>query len=306
MPTSDLTRRRAGSHQAAASSLLPAAARTPEILSERESDLNAEAIDTFTKAVGGRDALVDVLSVASAAPEMSRITSYLIDPRYDRWSLRRICTLAGITVADLFAAYKRALIARAHIEATKIIADKLPPVVEDVMVRAAPADVVCTLCNGLRELQPVKAGLAPITCPRCKGTGMIRSEPDLDRQKLALDLAHLTPKKGGFMIQQNQIAASASALASPGSGVLEQLQQAVGEMLFSPTRRRAMSPPLDPPIGPTPLGEPPRRDLPLEEPEPLDPDDPDGPARPDPDDDDEDDAEEPEPEPELPGETGGM
>jgi len=277
MPTRD-SRRRATSAQAAASALVPAAARTPDVLTAEEVDLNAGAIETFTKAVGGRDQLVDVLSVAASAPEIARITTYMIDPRYQRWSVRRLCTLAGITVADLFSAYKKALIARAHIEATRIIAEKLPPIVEDVMARAVPQKIVCSKCAG-------------VGCPECAGRGFSFTEPELERQKLALDLGHLTPKKAGLTIQQNQIAASAGAIAAAGGGVLEQLQQTIGEMLFNPARRRAMSPPLrvESEGGQAPVEEPTRiEDLPLSEPEP--------------DENDEDDDGEPEP----PLQTGGV
>jgi len=186
--------------------LVPAAARAPEILTEGEQHLNAGAIDTFIQLVGGRDALVDVLSVASAAPDVDRVVNYLLDPRYERWSLRRLCNMAGITVADLLAAYRKAMIAKAHVEATHIIAAKLPPVVEDVMTKAI-------------------------------------SDPTVERHKLALELGQLTERRSGLFIQQNQIQnASAASLSQAGGGALEQLQQAVGDLLFNPARRRAAAP----------------------------------------------------------------
>lgn len=232
------------------STLVPAAARAPAVLSQEELDLNADAIDTFTKAVGGRDQLIDVLSVAATAPEIDRLVNALLDPRFAKTSLRRLCTLAGLTVADLFAAYRKALIAKAHIEASHRIAAKLPPIVDDVMTRATPQPIVCAACQGTGR-QRVDGSLVP--CQICGRTGIVQSEPALDRQKLALELGQLTEKRGGLVIQQNQGVLAGSALLAQGAGALEQLQQAVGELLFSPARRRQASPAPEPVVDVTPI-----------------------------------------------------
>src|SRR5262249_56834497 len=109
------------------SPLVPAAARVPDVLSEDETQLNLEAIETFTRIVGGREALISVLSVCQVAPDVDKVVTFLMDPRYERLSLKKICYLAGLTVADLFVAYTKPLITRAHIQATHIGAAKLPP-----------------------------------------------------------------------------------------------------------------------------------------------------------------------------------
>jgi len=217
--------------------LVPAAIRAPEVLTDEETRLNLEAIETFTLAVGGRDALVNVLSIAETAPDIERVITLLIDPRYEKFSLKRLCHLSGLTVADLFAAYKKALITKAHIQATHIIASKLPPIVDDVMTRAAPVPVICPACHAEAPDKEV--------CILCRGTGAVLSEPELDRQKLALELAQLTEKKGGFVITQNQGLLAQTNLTAVGPGALEQLQQAVGDLLFSP--KATIDEPGDPP-----------------------------------------------------------
>jgi hypothetical protein len=211
--------------------LVPAAARLPDRLSDDEDALNARAVETFVKAVGGRAQLTDVLTVAGADSSLDKVTTLLLDPRYSDMSLKRLCRLAGLTVADLFAAYKRALITRVHLEATYRIASKLLPVVDDVMTRAAPQPLLCPSCQGAGVAAP-----AGSPCPTCQSTGRVQTEPDLDRQKLALELGQLVERKGGLIVQQNnnQVAASLGGTA-PGS--LEQLQQAVGEILFGDRRR---------------------------------------------------------------------
>jgi hypothetical protein len=243
-----------------ASALVPAAVRAPEIVLTRaeEEIQNGEAVELFATAVGGRAKLADVLAVAETAPEVEKVINLLLDPRYRTYSLRRLCTLTGISVAELFAAYRKALITRAHIEASHIIASRLVPIVEDVMTRAMPVPIACSACQAEEARRP--------TCPVCRGTGTTLSEPDFDRQKLALELGQLLEKKGGLTITQNQGVVAAGALAANGGGSLEQLHQAVGDLLFTPGRTRSASPyaPVsEPPVEypPAPIEEPP--DLPL-------------------------------------------
>ena len=155
--------------------------------------LNYEAVEMFAKAVGGREQLADTLAVAGTGSDIERVTTLLLDPRYASWSLARLCQVVGITVAELFASYRKALIVRAHIESVHIIASKLPPIVTDVMAKAL-------------------------------------SDPTVERHKLALELGQLLEKKGGLIVQQNNAMAANLNATAPGS--LEQLQQAVGDVLF--------------------------------------------------------------------------
>jgi len=255
----------------ATTALVPAASRAPERVTAVEEELSGLAIETFAKTVGGRDTLADVLTVAGSSPDVEKVALLLLDRRYQDWSLRRLCTLTGITVSDLFTAYRKAMIARSHIEATHVIANHTVAVVTDVMTRAAPQKAVCPKCLGTSA-----AGQGP--CPICQSSGYIQTEPDLDRQKLALELAQLTEKKGGILMQQNTIAAG--ALASTGTGALEQLHQAVGDLLYSPTRRRNSAPVVEAQIAEPPSNDLPRTDpreppWPLPTPEPEEPEEPD-------------------------------
>jgi hypothetical protein len=240
----------------APSALVPAAARAPELLTDVETELNIKAVETFTAQLGGREQLTAALAVAEGDIGVEKVLTYLLDPRYDRWSLPRICRLAGLTIADFFIAYKRAVLAKAHIEATHIIAANLPPIVEDVMRRAAPQRQVCPACAGAAD----KA----LACPTCRGAGSVQTEPDLDRQKLALELGQLTEKRGGLIVQQNQVAAT---VHNHAPGALEQFQQVVGDLLFSPRKK---APPIEteeedlPPIGDPDTAE---DDMPFEQPD---------------------------------------
>jgi hypothetical protein len=211
--------------------LVPAAARADSHLTEAEHEGSSAAIETFTRALGGRSALVDALSVTESDATTDKLVGLLLDPTYDTWSLRRICQVAGITVAEVFALFKRAAIARAHIPAAPIIASKLVGVVDDILTRAQPYQHPCDACGGAGTVV-AKPGAEPTPCPTCHGRGTETVYPDLDRQRLALELGQLTARGGGITLQQNLITTERAGSAAPGA--LEQLQQALGELLFRP------------------------------------------------------------------------
>jgi hypothetical protein len=267
------------------SALVPAAARTPTVLSDTELDLAGQAIETFLTAVGGRTKLLQTLAVADSDTCSDKVVNCLLDPAYASWSLRRLCAYAGLTVADLFASYKKALFVQAHIDAAQRITQELPAIVADVMRRALPLPEPCPRCYGA----PTTPGTSD--CPACRGVGTVLVAPDLDRQKLALELGRLIERKAGVMVQQNQINANQALSTGPGS--LEQLQQAVGDLLYSPRRQRASAPMRlvdaelrdDPREPPHPVDDPAEDRTPRDEPE-----DPDAPSDID---DDEEDADAP-------------
>lgn len=223
-----------------ASKLIPAAARPNgqgiTTLTAEEADLSASAVMEFEKALGGRDALIDVLAVADDAPEVARVIDLLLDARYDGFSLRRLCTMTGLTIADFFAAYKKAAIVRAHIQAAPIIAAKLVGVVDDLMTRAQPHYLTCPVCRGTGSLVPEptekKPNPQPEPCKACvDGKQLVL--PDLDRQKLALEVAELIKPKGGLVFNQANLLNAGGDRQSIGApGALEQLQQAASAVLF--------------------------------------------------------------------------
>jgi len=221
--------------------MIPAAARpdgrgiTP--LTDEEVDLSANAVMAFETALGGRDALIDVLAVADDAPEVARILNLLLDPRYQAMSLRRLCTMTGLSVADFFAAYKTAAVVRAHIQAAPIIAAKLLGVVDDLMTRAQPHYLICPVCRGTGSIVPepttAKPNPIPEPCTSCvEGRQLVL--PDLDRQKLALEVAELIKPRGGMVFNQaNLLNTNGDRPSGGATGALEQLQQAASSVLFS-------------------------------------------------------------------------
>jgi hypothetical protein len=207
-----------------------------------EHDLAAEAIDAFALSLGGREALAEALAIADSSPDVEQITMLLLDPRYAEIPLPRLCWQAGLTIAQLFAAYRKAALAKAHLASAQHIVTTLPEVVKDVMHRAAPYEISCGACQGTGSItdEPTekRPNPAPHPCEPCQGHGRLLVLPDLDRQKLALELGQLITKGGGLAIQQTMILPPERA-GTPGS--LEQLQQAVGAILFPSQARETLT-----------------------------------------------------------------
>lgn len=172
-------------------------------LSPEEEAAADAALASTLKLLGGRDVMISTLSVASAVPEVEDLLRLLLDPRYDKLSLKRLCTMAGITVVDLFTTYRKAMVARAQLVALNTITEKILPVVEDVMQRAAPYKIPCFNCGATGEI--LNGDAPPSVCPQCGGRKEVLQLPDLDRQKLALELAQLVQKSGGININQSQM-----------------------------------------------------------------------------------------------------
>lgn len=205
----------------------------PTRLDPGEAQANDQAIEAFVQALGGRAQLLETLSIAPEAPEVETVLSLLLDPRYAAVSLRRLCTMAHLTVADLFAALKKAMIVKAHVAAYQVISAKLLPVVEDVMRRAAPYEVPCGACAGHGKLlDPDDLDGDPIGCEACAGQGKLLQLPDLDRQKLALELAQLVQKAAGISISQQNVTVPPPDPRAPSTYV--DLQHAVRELLSGP------------------------------------------------------------------------
>lgn len=207
-------------------------------LSLKEQSLAGDAIETFVDVLGGREKLIETLAVATDDAQVNQVMVLLLDPRYDGLDLRRLCAMANLTIADFFGAFRKAMVARAHVQAISIVTDNLLPVVEDVMKRAAPFEVACYTCGGGGQMPDpdAKESGPMVTCPQCRGAGKLLQLPDLDRQKLALELAQLVQQKGGInILQQNMQAPSdAPRPASVAPGGLEALQQVVRDMLARP------------------------------------------------------------------------
>lgn len=226
------------------SSLVPAASSAviAQAAEQQVAEIQAaigESLNKFEARLGGRQELIDVLAQTPLTSELHTILGLLADPQYDRMGLSRLCLKAGVTAGDVFLAYKRGLILRGQLLATQKVSAGLPAVAEDVMRRSAPYQVTCGACIGtgsiVPEPTPEVKNPSPIPCSLCLGTGQRTIEPDLDRQKLALDLGEMVKKGGGLTIGMSQQTVIPQTSGGLAGGSLERLQQAMGGILFGKT-----------------------------------------------------------------------
>ena len=143
----------------------------------------AAAVDQLERDLGGRQALIDTIVGLPESAGLDYVIGLFADPRSDCRSLSALCQAGGVSVGEILEAMKRGLLIKPTLRAMQTIAAGMPPVVEDVMRRAAPHTVPCSTHTG-------------DACTTCQGTGVVTVLPDLDRQKVALDLGRLLPKSG--------------------------------------------------------------------------------------------------------------
>jgi DNA-directed RNA polymerase subunit RPC12/RpoP len=214
-------------------------------LTDAEARYGDNALRETLKLLGGREGILDTLVVASNVPEVDSLLRLCADPRYDGLPLHKVCAMAGLTVVDLFAAYKKAMITKAHLTVYKVVTDKLQPVVEDLMKRAAPYEIPCSACGARGEVvddsKESKGKL--IVCPTCNGQKVLIQLPDLDRQKVVLELAQLVQKAQGINILQQNNNAPPPPVEEPaeGRGTLIEMQHALAELQRGPRTPLALT-----------------------------------------------------------------
>ncbi len=185
-----------------------------------------EELHTVEAQLGGRQAVVGLLALAPLTPTLRYILGMLGEPRFASQSLAEICSTGNILPGELLQHLASAALLRGKTIAAQRIGMAVPAVVEDVLKRATPYEEACSGCQGIgtrvADPTPDTPNPAPVACETCGGTGRLIYQPDLEVQKLALDLAQLLPRSGGMQIQN---------IASGGSG--HQQQQTGGFGVFA-------------------------------------------------------------------------
>lgn len=194
-----------------------------------------ESIAAFENAIGGRQALIECLSTGDSDEQVSEVLQLLGDPRNDKEPLAKICAQTGITPGQLFTAFDRAAVVRAHVLARMEAANKIPEITREVTRTALPHDKVCTTCNGVGSFERMKSvngkdEYVTEVCVACNGVGSIKREGDPDQQQRAFELTGLLKSGGGTQVTQSLTMVAPSVNVQSGS--LEQLQQAVSDLIY--------------------------------------------------------------------------
>lgn len=171
----------------------------------------AKAIDALEAAMGGREALIDTLSL-SHDPDTDYLLGLIADPRHDDKSLSVLCDMGNITPGQLLRLYRDAKIARAQVLALDAVAKDLPAIATDVTRRAQNHYRLCAECRGTGSVKDKLGTVLP--CAGCDGAGQVLAEASLDHQKLALDLAGLLSKGSGPTVNVLNAQTSAGPIAT--------------------------------------------------------------------------------------------
>lgn len=194
----------------------------------------AQAVDQFEKDLGGRDKLLGILAGLPADDRLAETLGLLADPRSDDIPLSRLCQVGGITMGELMEAVRKGVLGPALTRALMTMAARIQPIVEDVMRRAAPYEEPCEACDG-GGTRARKEDEPPVPCQVCKGAGKKMVMPELERQKFALELARLLPKKG-----VDTVVMGAGSIANLGSGTVQSMNALLKEMDRLPARPRSV------------------------------------------------------------------
>jgi len=184
--------------------------------------------------LGGRAELVGMLTLAPLTPDLRYVLGMLGDPTQQRVSLAEVCARGNILPWMLLKHLAEAALLKGKLKATQKIAQGIAAVTEDVMRRAAPYEAPCNGgCQGTGTITPDPTSSAPNPSPEpcevCRGTGKLVYSPDLERQKLAIDMAQLLPK-GGIQIGLSQTVHTPGS--SGGGGAFEKFQEATDRVLY--------------------------------------------------------------------------
>lgn len=204
------------------------------------------ALHDLEDRLGGRRALVGMLILAPLGPDLRYVLGLLGDPANDRLALAEICAQGNVLPGGLLEHLAAAAMLAGQIQAAQRIGAGMAAVAADVMRRAAPYEDRCYACNGVGTLPPRPTASdpnpGPEPCTTCNTTGRLVYQPDLERQKLAVELSHLLPKSAGIQIANITTGQKSS---SGGEGAFEKFQAATDKILYGHATPRAEEAPVD-------------------------------------------------------------
>jgi hypothetical protein len=156
-------------------------------------------------AAGGREDLIQLLAHAPSSPEQTYLWGLLADPRNDTRNLAKVLAVGGVNLGQFLSALKDAKGGRALYRVMDSVEQYLPGVAHDLMARSVPHTLACRACRGSGKVTTIENSKPKeMSCGVCYGEGAIPVLPDLERQKVALELGGALKKGGGIVVNQNQ------------------------------------------------------------------------------------------------------
>lgn len=158
------------------------------------------ALEQFENAIGGRQELIDSLSLATLDKREAYFLGLLTDPKRRDDDINDIAREAGLKPLQIVELFRSSAFSKAHAIAMGKLSNTLPGVVQDIADKAVDTKVECPTCFGDGK------GIDDGSCIQCGGRGAVMRFSDLDRQKIVLETVGLTKKSGGGVnvnVQQN-------------------------------------------------------------------------------------------------------
>lgn len=211
-----------------------------------------EQLQTLEQQLGGRSELVGLLMLAPLTPDLQYILGLLGTPSNSQKTLATICAEGNLTPGQLLQHLEASALLRGKVLSAQVVSKTLPAVVQDIMQKAVPFEAACSNCQGTATITqdptPDTPNPSPEPCPVCIGTGRLVYQPNLERQKLALEMGRMLPKGGGILIQQNNQNGGGGA-GTLGGGTLEQITRLTDRLLYEDAIDGEITPQEDPDAG---------------------------------------------------------
>lgn len=190
--------------------------------------------------VGGRDQLAKILSYLPLDPQEAILVKLMGDPKLTTKSLAAIAARTGFSSGRVWDFFQRGKAAEAFVKSMTLVYDKAPDVAGSVMTEALPRTERCLAprCDHGKipgEVDPAsKTGRRKRStdCHVCEGRGYVIGRPEVERQRLALELTGLVKKGGGVVVNTN--VQQNTVIASPQS-IFAKFLEASDKVLFGKT-----------------------------------------------------------------------
>lgn len=153
-------------------------------------------LDTFEEEIGGREVLVDNLSLLSLDKKQKHFLYLLCDPKMEHQPLSSVARAAGVSSTAILDLFVEASKHKSQALALGLVANSTPRVIKDIVQKSVDAKVECPECFGI--------AIEGLECSRCHGRGKILRESSIDHQKLVLETAGILKKGPGVAVQVNQ------------------------------------------------------------------------------------------------------
>ncbi len=193
-----------------------------------------ESLELLEREVGGRSEVIQSLVTAPQSKDVKYLLGLLADPDNQRLSLAQVCVLAKVVPGTLLELMERGVKVRTRVIASHIVAQGTAAMVRDVMQKAAPYEDACTECGGAGSVTPdpteAQRNPTPVPCKTCLGGGKLQYQADGECRKLGLEMAGLTAKGGGIVINNSNQVLAPTLLG--GGMALEAFQEAMDRVLF--------------------------------------------------------------------------